>query len=101
MKRRRLELAPSVLAQRVIENPRQTSRDLVGDLASRYSWTPVEQKDRVNVVRGMRAMAAAFSARIRRHLLLNRTDADIKRFLTVVEEECQLMEGHVSDEFSG
>ena len=101
VKRRRLELAPSVLAQRVIENPRRTSRDLVSDLASRYSWTPVEQRDRVNVVRGMRAMAAAFSARIRRRLPLNRTDADVQRFLTVVEDECQLMEGHVSDEFSG
>ena len=99
-KRRRLELAPSVLAQRVIAHPEMTSRDIVGDLAAKYSWTPMEQRDRVNVVRGMRAMAAAFSARIRRQLPLNRTDDDIQRFLTVVEEECQTMEGHVSDEFT-
>ena len=46
-------------------------------------------------------MAAAFSGRIRRRLPLNRTDEDNQRFLTVVEEECQLMEGHVSDEFAG
>ena len=52
--------------------------------ASRYSWTPVEQRDRVDVVRGMRAMAAASSARIRRRLPLTRTDADVQRFLTVV-----------------
>jgi len=72
-KRRRLELAPSVLAQRVMANPHKSSRDLVGDLASKYSWTPAAQRDRVNVIRGMRAMAAAFSARIRRRLPLNRT----------------------------
>ena len=100
-KRRRLELAPSVLAQRVIMNPHKSSRNLVDDLAFKYSWTPMEQRDRVNVVRGMRAMAAAFSARIRRRLPLNRTDDDVQQFLTVVENECQLMEGHVSDEFSG
>jgi len=100
-KRRQLEMAPSVLAQQVIANPAKSSRDLVGNLSTRYSWTPTEQRDRVNVVRGMRAMAAAFSGRIRRRLPLNRTDEDNQRFLTVVEEECQLMEGHVSDEFTG
>ena len=73
----------------------------MSDLSSKYSWTPVAQRDRVNVGRGMRAMAAAFSTRIRRRLPLNRTDADVQRFLAVVEDECQLMEGHVSDEFSG
>jgi len=99
-KRRRLEMAPSVLAQRVIANPTKSSRDIVDDLATRYSWTPTEQRDRVNVVRGMRAMAAAFSARIRRQLPFNRTDADIQRFLSVVEGECQVMEGHISDEFT-
>ena len=65
VQRRRLEMAPSVLAQQVIANPAKSSRDLVGDLTARYSWTPTEQRDRVNVVRGMRAMAAAFSGRIR------------------------------------
>ena len=94
-------MAPSVLAQQVIANPTKSSRDLVGDLSTPYSWTPTEQRDRVNVVRGMRAMAAAFSGRIRRRLPLNRSDDDIQRFLTIVEEECQLMEGHVSDEFAG
>ena len=88
-------MAPSVIA-----HPEKTSRDIVGDLAAKYSWTIIEQRDRVNVVRGMRAMAAAFSARIRRQLPLNRNDEDIQRFLTVVEEECQAMEGHVSDEFA-
>ena len=92
-------MAPSVLAQRVIAHPEKTSRDIVGDLAAKYSWTPIEQRDRVNVVRGMRAMAAAFSARIRRKLPLSRNDDDIQSFLTVVEE-CQAMEGHVSDEFA-
>jgi len=101
VKRRRLELAPSVLAQRVIVNPHKSSRDLVGDVASKYSWTPAEQRDRVNVIRGMRAAAAAFSARIRRRLPLNRTDADDQRFLTVTEDKCQLIKGHLSDEFSG
>jgi len=100
-KRRRLELAPSVLAHKVIMNPNKSSRDLVDDLASKYSWSPMEQRDRVNVIRGMRAMAATFSARIRRRLPLNRTDEDVQRFLTAIEDECQLMEGHVSDEFSG
>jgi len=100
-KRRRLEMAPSVLAQRVIAQPTRSSRDIVDDLASRYGWTPVEQRDRINVVRGMRAMAAAFSARIRRQLPINRTDADVQQFLTVMEEECRTMEGHVSDEFAG
>jgi len=100
-KRRRLELAPSVLAQKVIMNPNKSSRDLVDDFASKYSWSPMEQRDRINVIRGMRAMAATFSARIRRRLPLNRTDEDVQRFLTAIEDECQLMEGHVSDEFSG
>jgi len=90
-----------LLAQQVIANPAKSSRDLVGDLSTRYSWTPTEEHDRVNVVRGMRAMAAAFSGRIRRRLPLNRTDEYIQRFLTVVEEECQLVEEHVSDEFAG
>jgi len=94
-------MAPSVLAQQVIANPAKSSRDLVDDLSTRYGRTPTEQRDRFNVVRGMRAMAAAFSGRIRRRLPLNWTDEDIHRFLTVVEEECQLMEGHVSDEFAG
>ena len=97
-KLRRLEMAPSVLAQRVIANRTKSSRDIVSNLAAKYSWTPTEQRDRVNVV--MRAMAAAFSARIHRQLPLNPTDADIQRFLSVVEEERQVMEGHVSDEFA-
>lgn len=100
MKRRRLELAPSVLAQRVIENPTKSSIELAEELTQKYSMTPTEQRDRVNVIRGMRAMASAFSTRIRRRLPLDRTDADIKNFLHTVEEECQLMEGHQSDEFA-
>jgi len=99
-KRRRLEMAPSVLAQRVIAQPEKSSKDIVQGLASHYSLTPIEQRDRINVVRGMRAMAAAFSARIRRQMPLNRTKADVQQFLTVVETECRAMEGHVFDEFS-
>jgi len=93
-------MAPPVLAQWVIANPTKSSRDIVDDLATTYSWISTEQRDRVNVVRGMRAMPAAFSARIRRQLPLNRTDADIQRFLSVVEDECQVMEGLISDEFT-
>ena len=99
-KRRRLEMAPSVLAQPVIANPDKRSRDVVEDLANRYSLTPVEQRDRVNVVRGMRTMAAAFSTRIRRPMPLNRTDADVQQFLTVVKTKCRRTERNVSDEFT-
>jgi len=93
-------MAPSVLAKRVIAQLEKSSKDIVQGLASHYSLTPIEQRDRINDVRGMRAMAAAFSARIRRQMPLNRTKADIQQFLTVVETECRAMEGHVSHEFS-
>jgi len=64
-----------------------------------YSWTSEERRQKVNVIRGMRAMERQLSTKIRRSLPLNRTTESINHFLNQLEEDCREAEEHDSDEF--
>ena len=54
--KRRLEIAPSVLAKKVAEGHDKSSTQLAEQLGTEYSWTSEERRQKVNAIRGMRAM---------------------------------------------
>ena len=97
--KRRLEIAPSVLAKKVAEGHDKSSTQLAEQLGTEYSWTSEERRQKVNVIRGMRAMERQLSTKIRRSLPLNRTTESINHFLNQPEEDCREAEEHDSDEF--
>ena len=97
--KRRLEMAPSVLAKKVAHRHGQSSRKIADELASKYGMPAQERRMNENIIRGMRAAQRHLCSRIRRHLPLNRTSEDIDRFLTTMENDCRKVEEHDSDEF--
>jgi len=72
---------------------------LTEQLGAEYSWTSEERRQKVNVIRGIRAMERQLCTKIRRSLPLHRTPESIERFLNQLEEDCRRAEQHDSDEF--
>jgi len=64
-------------------------------LAVHYIWTTEEKRQKINIIRGMRAD----ELKIRLVLPLLRWTACIDNFLDYLEQECQLVEAHYSYEF--
>ena len=93
-------MAPSVLAKKIADGHSQSSMQLTEQLGAEYSWTGEERCQKVNVIRGMRAMERAqLCTKIRRSLPLHRAPESIERFLDQLEEDCRRAEQHNSDEF--
>jgi len=97
--RRRLQMAPSVLAKKVKAHPELSSTALADHLAGKYSWTPEERRGHVNTIRGMRAMQGLVCTTIRRILPMNRTPENTAEFFATLEGECKQAEQRDSDEF--
>ena len=97
--KRRLEIAPSVLAKKIAERHDQSSLQLATELGDSYSWTGEERRQKTNIIRGMRAMERLMCARIRQSLPLNRTAASAEQFLEKLENNCRHAEDRDSDEF--
>ena len=97
--RRRKELAPSVLAKLVAGMPNKSSEQIATELAAQYSWTTAEKRQRINVIRGMRAAERNLCTKIRRSLPFNRRTTNINSFLDQLEHDCQEIEARDSDEF--
>jgi len=97
--KRQMEMAPSVLAKKVASYRTQTSREIAEQMASTYGMPSLERRHNENIIRGMRAAERNLCVRIRQSLPLNRTPADIEKFLDKLEVECRQAEEHDSDEF--
>ena len=97
--RRRKEMAPSVMAKIVAKRTGETSDEIADDLASRYSWTPEEKRNRINIIRGMRAAERNLCMNIRRSLPMRRRQSDIEEFLGKLDSDFRASEAHDSDEF--
>jgi len=97
--RRRLQMAPSVLAKKVKAHPGLSSTALADHLAVKYSWTSEERRGHVNTIRGMRAMQGLVCMTIRRILPMNRTPENTAEFFATLEGECKQAEQRDSDEF--
>ena len=91
-------MAPSVLVKKIAGGHSQSSMQLAEQLGAEYSWTGEERRQKVNVIRGTRAMERQLCAKIRRSLPLQRTPESIERFLYQLED-CRRVEQHDSDEF--
>jgi len=87
------------LAKKIAEGHDKTSTQLAEQLGTEYSWTSEERRQKVNVIRGMRAMGRQLCTKIRRSLPLNRTTESIERFLNQLEEDCREAEERDSGEF--
>ena len=98
--RRKKEMAPSVMAKLVTKMPNESSDQIAAKLAERYGWTPEERRQRMNIIRGMRAAERQMCIRIRRGLPFRRRSTDIDNFLDQLEHDCQQIEAHDSDEFA-
>jgi len=98
-RKRRLEMAPSILAKKVALRHHKSSREIAEELASSYGMPATERHASENIIRGMRAAQRQFCERIRMSLPLNRTAEDVNCFLAVMEAECRQIEVHDSDEF--
>ena len=97
--KRRLEVTPSVLAKKVAKQSDNSSQEVAEKLASEFSWSPEERRQKINIIRGMRAMQRQFCQEIRRKLPMNQTPENIAKFLTELEEKCRSVEDRDSDEF--
>ena len=95
--KRRLEMAPSVLAKKVTLRHGQTSQEIADELGSKKGIPAHERRASENIIRGMWAAQRQLCTQIRHHLPLNRTAKDIDRFLTTMEHECRKIEEHDSD----
>jgi len=97
--KRRLKMAPSVLAKKVACRHHKSSREIAEELSSSYGMKETERRMNENIIRGMRAAQRQFCQHIRKNLPLDRTAEDVDRFLSVMEAECRRAEEHDSDEF--
>jgi len=97
--KRRLEMAPSVLAKKVACRHHKSSREIAEELSSSYGMPETERRMNENIIRGMRAAQRQFCQHIRKNLPLDQTAEDVHHFLSVMEAECRRAEEHDSDEF--
>ena len=97
--KRRLQLAPSVMAKKVLRNHHLSGTQLAEQFGAEFHWTPEERRQHINIIRGMRAMQNYMCARIRCGLPFRRTPEAVDAFLDRLETECQHVESHDSDEF--
>ena len=69
--KRRMELAPSVLAKSVASRPNQSSKKIAEELAATYGMPIPERRNNENIIRGMRAAERNLCAQLRRTLPFN------------------------------